>query len=129
VKYIDAPWLTALAGISLADVKLTIPDGGLTERGALLITHAGLSGPAVLRASAWGARTLHARQYRFQLKVDWLPHLAEADLAGEFERRRSSEANRLVVNTPLTPLPARLWEALVLAAGLPRQTRWAHLFH
>jgi hypothetical protein len=91
------------------------------------MTHWGLSGPVILRLSAWGARALHEMNYQCVLRVNWLPHLNDAQLAKEFETRRGSQAARLVVNAPVAPLPARLWEQLVLAAEVPRDTRWSAL--
>ncbi len=124
--HIEQPWLRELAGVSL-EAEAAVPDAGLRERGALLITHWGLSGPAILRLSAWGARALHARDYRFTLHVNWLPHLNSQTLENELALRRNSQPAKLVVNTPVTPLSARLWEALVVAAGIPRETRWSAL--
>lgn len=125
--HIAAPWLRELAGISVELAEVSLPGFGLRELGALLITHAGLSGPAILRLSAWGARPLHGVGYRFPVRVNWLPHLEREAIATQLESRRAAQPARLVVNTPLTPLPARLWERLVLAAGVARETRWAGL--
>ncbi len=125
--HIAVPWLRALAGISVPEVELSVPSCGLDDRGALLITHAGLSGPAVLRLSAWGARALHACDYKFALRLNWLPHLQPETLISQLEARRAAQPARFIVNTPIPPLAARLWEALVLASGLPRETRWADL--
>jgi predicted Rossmann fold flavoprotein len=125
--HIAAPWLRALAGVSVETVEVSVTGTKLRERGALLITHWGLSGPAILRLSAWGARVLHGMDYRCTLRVDWLPHLSDEKIAGEFAARRKSQAARLVVNSPVAPLPARLWEQLVLAAGVARETRWSAL--
>jgi predicted Rossmann fold flavoprotein len=125
--HIGAPWLRELAGISLEAVEVSIPGLGLRERGALLVTHTGLSGPAILRLSAWGARELHGLNYQFPLRIHWLPHLDQGAVAAQLESRRAAQPARLVVNTPVPPLPARLWERLVLAAGIARETRWAEL--
>jgi predicted Rossmann fold flavoprotein len=125
--HIAAPWLHELAGISVESAEVSLPGSGLRECGALLVTHAGLSGPAILRLSAWGARKLHAVDYRFPLRVNWLPFLGREAIATQLESRRAAQPARLVVNTPLPPLPARLWERLVLAAGVPLETRWAGL--
>jgi len=125
--HIDTPWLRELAGVSLESVEASVPDCGLRERGALLITHWGLSGPAILRLSAWGARLLHDFNYQFALHVNWLPQLHVEALNTEFQSRRKSQPAKLVVNTPIAPLPARLWEALVLASGVMRETRWSAL--
>jgi predicted Rossmann fold flavoprotein len=122
---LETSWLKELAGISVASVEASVPDTELRERGALLVTHTGLSGPVILRLSAWGARLLHDRDYRFPLHLYWLPKLDPEEIATEIQWRRSQQPARLVVNTPIPPLPARLWEQLVLAAGVKRDTRWA----
>jgi predicted Rossmann fold flavoprotein len=114
--HIDAPWLRELAGISVESVEVAA--AGLRERGALLVTHTGLSGPAILRLSAWGARELHALDYRFPLLVNWLPTV---DVPAELEKKRRAHGAKLIVSTPL--LPARLWERLVDAPEL----RWSKL--
>jgi predicted Rossmann fold flavoprotein len=125
--HIEAPWLRALAGVSIESAEASVPECGLRERGALLVTHWGLSGPVILRLSAWGARLLHQRNYQFTLQVNLLPHLSSDQLNTELQSRRNSQPAKLIVNTPLVPLPARLWEALVLASGIARETRWSAL--
>jgi predicted Rossmann fold flavoprotein len=121
--HVEAPWLRELAGIAV-DCIASVPEAGLREQGPVLITHWGLSGPAILRISAWGARLLHGKNYRFALHVNWLPQTNAETLATEFENRRKSQPARLVVNSPVSPLPARLWEQLVLS-GIPRELRWS----
>jgi predicted Rossmann fold flavoprotein len=93
----------------------------------MLITHTGLSGPAILRLSAWGARALHAADYKFALHINWLPQFKTESLAQHLDAQRKNSPSRLVVNSPIAPLAARLWEALVLASDIPRETRWADL--
>jgi predicted Rossmann fold flavoprotein len=124
---VEAGWVRELAGVSVETVELSVPAAGVRERGALLLTHQGLTGPAVLRASAWGARALHDLGYRFALRLNWLPHLTEDEIAAECGRRRLDQPLRLVVNAPFAPLAARLWENLVLASAIERSTRWAEL--
>jgi hypothetical protein len=124
---IGSPWLRALAGVSLPLAEIAVPAARLRERGPLLVTHQGLSGPAVLKLSAWGARALHGLNYQFPLCVNWLPESNPEKLSQEFQARRLSAGAKLLVNVPLFPLPARLWEQLVLAAGIPRDTRWSVL--
>lgn len=125
--HIDTPWLRALSGLSVESAQVSVPATGLRERGALLMTHWGVSGPVILRLSAWGARTLHALNYQFPLLIHWLPGLNAEQLAAEFRSHRKSHPARLIVNTPIPPLPVRLWEQLVLFAGIARETRWAAL--
>ncbi len=123
--HVPAPWLRSLPGISVSDVEVSVEK--LCERGALLITHNGISGPAVLRLSAWGARILYEKSYRFSLRVNWVPHLNESDLRNEFQSRREKEPARRVNNSPIGAIPARLWENLVSNAGISPKTIWTTL--
>ena len=124
---IAAPWLRELAGVSVEAVEASVAEAGLRELGALLVTHWGLSGPVILRLSAWGARALHGRNYQFPLRVNWLPQLAAEGIAAELDSRRNGQPARFVVNAPIPPLTARLWEQLVLRAGIARDARCAAL--
>ncbi len=124
---IRTDWLNALSGITLDTVGLSVSETALRETGAVLITHTGLSGPAVLRLSAWGARRLHRLNYRFSLRVNWTPKTRPEAAAAWIQSQRGVQASRFVVNTPIPPLPARLWESLVTLAGIPRETRWSVL--
>jgi len=123
---IASAWLRSLSGVSV-DAEVSVPAIRLRERGPLLVTHWGLSGPAVLKISAWGARVLHDLNYQFPLLVNWLPESNTEKTVREFQARRAAEGAKLVVNAPLTPLTARLWEQLVRAAGIARETRWSAL--
>ena len=123
---IETPWLCELAGIS-AEAEVSVPAAKLRERGPLLVTHWGLSGPAILKISAWGARTLHDLNYQFSLLVNWLPGSNAEKILRDFHVRRESSGAKLLVNVPLFPLTARLWEQLGFAAGIARDTRWSAL--
>jgi predicted Rossmann fold flavoprotein len=123
--HVPAPWLRSLPGLSVSDVELSVEK--LRERGPLLITHNGISGPAVLRLSAWGARILYEKSYRFSLHVNWVPHLNEGDLRNEFQSRRQTDPTRRVNNSPIGAIPARLWEKLVSNAGVFPETIWTSL--
>ena len=96
----------------------------LRERGPLLITHNGVSGPVVLRLSAWGARVLHEKNYRFTLRVNWIPEMSEAELRAGFQSSRQRMPTKLVHNSPFGSVPARLWEKLVSNAGILPKTTW-----
>jgi len=123
--HIEVPWARELAGIVIEPVEAAAV--GLRERGILLFTHWGVSGPVILRLSAWGARKIADADYHFPLTINWLPGLTHEALHGRLAHLRESSPAKLVVNTPIAPLQARLWEALVLAAGVARETRWAEL--
>jgi predicted Rossmann fold flavoprotein len=125
--HIETPWVRELAGVSVEKVEASIPGAGLRETGAVLLTHWGLSGPVILRLSAWGARGLHALDYQFPLLVNWLPGKDAEGIAAELASNARNQPAKFVVNTPIAPLPGRLWEQLVLSTGVARETRWAEL--
>jgi predicted Rossmann fold flavoprotein len=125
--HIETPWLHQLSGVSIDLVEASVPDTRLCEQGALLLTHWGLSGPVILRLSAWGARTLHGLNYQFPILLNWLPGLNAEQITVELESRRKAQPARMIVNSPIPPLPARLWEQIVLASGAARDTRWSGL--
>lgn len=125
--HIGTPWLRELAGISVDDVEASVTAAGLRERGPLLVTHWGFSGPGILRLSAWGARKFHDLNYHFPLLINWLPNSSEEKIAKEIEKRRQTQAAKMIVNSPIFPLPSRLWEQIVIASGLTRDTRWSAL--
>jgi predicted Rossmann fold flavoprotein len=125
--HVATPWLRLLPGVSVADVEASISGTRLRERGPILITHNGVSGPAVLRLSAWGARVLHELDYRFNLRVNWLPDFRDEEIRAQLQVFRQTNPNRLVINSPIAPLPSRLWEQLTAAAGIDRDTRWTTL--
>lgn len=125
--HIETPWLRELAGVSVQDAAASISGTTLRERGPLLVTHWGLSGPVILKLSAWGARELHARGYKFPLHVNWLPEWSNEQVREELRVKIDKQPAKLVTNAPLAPLTARLWTALVLATGIPELTRWAEL--
>ncbi|MDQ6912988.1 MAG: NAD(P)/FAD-dependent oxidoreductase [Verrucomicrobiota bacterium] len=122
--HVATPWLRSLPGVSAGEVELAVLETKLRERGPILITHNGVSGPVVLRISAWGARVLAARDYKFTLRINWLPQLKENDIASEFQQRRVTQPNKLVANSPMASLPARLWQELVRQASVGDDTRW-----
>ncbi|MFM8831610.1 MAG: NAD(P)/FAD-dependent oxidoreductase [Spartobacteria bacterium] len=124
---IDTPWLRELPGLSLASVQASVPGTSLKEQGPLLVTHAGLSGPVVLRLSAWGARELHALRYEFPLRINWLPYTNRDALLEELQTRRETSGGQTILRTRWNPLPARLWESLVIQAGIDPDTKWARL--
>jgi len=119
--------LDGLSGLAVERATVTVPGTKLKETGPVLVTHWGLSGPGILRLSAWGARELAARNYQFPLRVNWLPdHHFESVIALAQQQRGLTGAKR-VLNVALGGLPARLWERLVATAGIAEQTQWAGL--
>ena len=118
--------LRALSGVSLPWVHLKIRDTDLQADGPLLITHRGLSGPAVLRLSAWGARDLHPTGYNFTLEVNWLSRRTE-EVRQELAASRDSNRRRQIGTRSLFDLPQRLWLTLLTDAEVPVDIQWAQL--
>jgi predicted Rossmann fold flavoprotein len=125
--HIDSPWLRELPGVSVENVQVSVPGTALKQRGPLLVTHTGLSGPAILRLSALGARELHSQNYHFPLRIHWLPDSKPESLLAEIQTRRESHGGQTVLRSRWNPLPARLWEQLVLQAGITPDTKWSRL--
>ncbi|MEB3334446.1 MAG: NAD(P)/FAD-dependent oxidoreductase [Cyanobacteriota bacterium] len=147
------PALTALAGVTLDPVVLTLHPpawlaGGngaaassttqrrrrpgsssqLSQRGALLITHWGLSGPATLRLTAFAARQLKTWGYHAEVVVDWTGGLARQAVERLVAEARGTLARRQIAGArPLPALSRRLWAALVAASGINEERRWADL--
>ena len=125
--HIDTPWLRELPGISVASAQVSVPGTHLKECGPLLVTHTGLSGPAVLRLSAWGARELYDLHYEFPLRINWLPETNRDSLIEALQACRETSGRQTILRTRWNPLPARLWESLVIQSGIARDTKWARL--
>lgn len=119
--------ITALMGVAVPEAVVKITGTKLTQTGPLLITHWGLSGPAILKLSAWGARELAGKQYRFSVCVNWLPGEHEQSLAGRFAGYRIALAAQKISNRNPFGLPGRLWHFLLTHAGIPEDKRWADL--
>ncbi|MGF1535374.1 MAG: NAD(P)/FAD-dependent oxidoreductase [Elainellaceae cyanobacterium] len=124
--------LNALAGVAMEPVRLRLqlPQGKpLEQTGPLLVTHWGVSGPAVLKLSAWGARALQASGYQATLQINWLPEHSEDQLQAALREAKTQMPKRTVATPPaaIAPLPRRLWSYLLARAGVEPKTQWAHL--
>ncbi|WP_370589121.1 NAD(P)/FAD-dependent oxidoreductase [Tychonema sp. LEGE 06208] len=116
-----------LAGISVPNAKVKLPGAKLEQSGPLLITHWGLSGPAVLKLSAWGARFLHDRHYKTSVLVNWLPQYNAEVLRQQLLAVKSQLSHRSIASSCPFPIPRRLWERLTSSIGIDEQKRWADL--
>ncbi|TBR61097.1 flavoprotein [Westiellopsis prolifica IICB1] len=122
--------LTELAGVSVNPVKLRliVPEyPHLEQTGPLLITHWGLSGPAVLKLSAWGARMLHSSNYQATLVINWLPHLKQEQVRQQLLTVKNNSPKRLIASHRDVDLPHRLWQYIVSCVGISVEDRWAEL--
>ncbi len=116
--------VTSLMGVAtIAQVK--VAGTKLQEQGPLLITHWGMSGPAVLRLSAWGARELQQLQYTFTAIVNWIPSYNENTLREQWQDLRFELGKQKIYNKNPFGLPQRLWQFLLQQAGVGEEMRWA----
>lgn len=123
------PRLAELSGISVSNARVTVPVGGLETEGPLLITHWGLSGPAVLKMSAFGARWMADQDHRFTLYVNWLPQFEAEDLMDELNsfRKDVSFQRKRVLSNAMFGIPLRLWRSLGVFARIPDSATWSDL--
>lgn len=113
-----------LMGVSaLASVK--VKDSKLKASGPLLITHWGMSGPGILRLSAWGARELATKNYQFTLQVNWLNDLDFETVLEDLKEIKEENTKKLVSKFCPFEFPKRLWESLLTASGINAETKWA----
>ncbi len=97
----------------------------LVAQGPLLVTHWGFSGPAILKLSAWGARSLNSYNYRFRIRINWLPEYHTEGVLSLLLKVKEVEVKKTVLRTAAFELPRRLWANLVKASGITEQKRWA----
>jgi predicted Rossmann fold flavoprotein len=119
--------ITELMGVVAENVNVKIIGTKLQEQGPLLITHWGMSGPVILRLSAWGARELASRQWKFSILVNWVAEFNEQSLREKFQELRFEIASQKINSKNNFGLPARLWEFLLVQSGIKPETRWADL--
>lgn len=115
-----------LPGVS-AQVSVKVKDTKLASTGPLLITHWGMSGPAILKLSAWGARILFDKNYQFTIFVNWLNDLDVEDTEKMLKDLKQEHAKKMVSKKSPFEITNRLWESLVLASGITPETKWADL--
>ncbi|HKK46885.1 MAG TPA: NAD(P)/FAD-dependent oxidoreductase [Balneolaceae bacterium] len=119
--------LKDLAGISVENTLVSIEDTNYRHTGPVLITHWGLSGPAVLKTSAWAARYLFNQEYRFTIRVNWLHPKNEQQVRGILDVLRKENARKSASKQQIFPIPNRLWERFLELADISPQKRWAEL--
>jgi predicted Rossmann fold flavoprotein len=119
--------ITELMGVSVEKARVKIEGTKLSEDGPLLITHWGLSGPAILKLSAKGARTFRDMDYRFKVHINWMPGMNEQPLKDHLQSLRSSSPSKMIANLNFSNLPNRLWIYLLETSGIKTETRIADL--
>lgn len=124
---IPADPVKELMGISVENVIVKINGTRFSQQGAILITHWGLSGPAILKLSSFAARELNKLNYDFSISVNWLPQFNEQTLREKFLRLRNELATHKIINKNPFFLPQRLWEYFLKQCGINANMRWADL--
>ncbi|OGX86625.1 flavoprotein [Hymenobacter glacialis] len=119
--------LSELMGVSVPQARVVLAGEKLQYEGPLLVTHWGVSGPAVLKLSAWGARRLNELGYVGTALVNWIPTFTEETLRAWLQQFRQENGKKTVAANPQFGLPQRLWRSLTEQAGVAPDTRWSDL--
>ena len=94
-------------------MRVSIPDLNLSQVGPVLFTHRGISGPAVIKLSAWAAQALHLKNYKFNIEINWLENHDYERVEEKIEEFRRSLAKSSVFTCPFRELPKRFGELLI----------------
>lgn len=124
---INDPRLQDLAGVAVTKARVRLVEAKLEQTGPVLITHWGLSGPAVLKLSAWGARFLHDARYRTTVQIHWLPQYSQDALRQMLGQVKNQIPQKLIAANCPVPIPRRLWQSLTESVGIQESDRWAGL--
>jgi len=113
-----------LMGLSVEQTEIKIANSLFKQTGPLLFTHWGLSGPAVLKLSAWAARLLFDQQYNFTVRINFFPEMNEQQLVESIQVESKKFPGKRVVGQGFKKIPSRLWERLCLQAGISEIHKW-----
>jgi hypothetical protein len=116
----ELPGVSALATVKVKNTKLE-------ASGPLLVTHWGMSGPAILKLSAWGAPILAEKKYQFAISVNWLDNIDLAEAENLLKSIKQENSKKIISKKSPFDFPNRLWEKLVLAAEIGEDAKWADL--
>jgi predicted Rossmann fold flavoprotein len=119
--------LHQLMGLSKTDCSVSLPEFKLDYQGPLLATHWGLSGPAVLKLSSFGAPFLFEKNYQTETLVDWEINISKEELLEKITTIKYNKSKSLPINTPIIDIPKRLYEFLLNAAGIEENIQWANV--
>jgi len=119
--------LRDLSGLVASSVEVKINGTKLKERGPLLITHWGMSGPAILKLSSVGARLLHEKQYKFSISVDWCFEYDEEDIRDTFIDLKENSPKQQIQKARVFDLPKRLWFSFLSFCQIPADKNWADI--
>ncbi|MFK7849777.1 MAG: NAD(P)/FAD-dependent oxidoreductase [Akkermansiaceae bacterium] len=121
------PRIEGLAGLAVRSATVRSLPKNSPQTGPILITHRGFSGPAILRLSAWEARSLQEQNYQFDISINWLGDTKAEKLRSDFSKFRASSGKALVKNRIPEEIPRRLWERLLHISEISSDTQWSQL--
>jgi hypothetical protein len=119
--------ITQLMGVSVENALVQISASNFSAKGPLLITHWGLSGPAVLKLSSLAARWLAEKNYNFEVIVNWMGEADPSDFSAWVGEQRKVRTTTKVLTTPPQGISKRLWEFLLHRAGIRADINWSDL--
>ncbi len=119
--------ITQLMGVSMPDVTIKIVNTKFAQTGPILITHWGISGPAVLKLSAFAARELNNKNYEFDISINWLNDINETDLKNQILEIRKIDGKSFLYSKNPFGMPKRLWEFILQRACIKEETKWGEL--
>jgi len=113
-----------IPGISVKNTDIKIEGAKLKSSGPLLITHWGMSGPGILKISAWGAKDLHKMDYKFKLSINWLPGMNQESAKEKLISIKNNNLTRRIYSFSPLDIPLRLWERLLEYINLDNDLKW-----
>ncbi|WKN42478.1 NAD(P)/FAD-dependent oxidoreductase [Tunicatimonas pelagia] len=119
--------ITQLMGLVVENAMVSIQRTKLRSDGPLLITHWGMSGPAVLKLSAFGARTLNEMEYNFKVQINWANEANNEEVANQLKAVGQEHPKKIIANIRPYTLPQRLWLFLLKKRGIPEDKKWSEL--
>lgn len=119
--------LKDIPGTSVPMATVKVLNSKLEEQGPLLITHWGLSGPGILKLSAWGALEFYKKEYQFEIEVNWLSKKFETVLEKLKSIRKEQSKKQIILRSVFEEISKRFWEKLVIAANISLDSQWAQL--
>ena len=119
--------LSDLSGLSLQDAEVTIPSLSISQIGPVLITHKGISGPAVIKLSSWVAKKLFDKDYKFEVLINWLGSSDDREGRMGLKNVRKEHPRSTIGNCPYPSIPKRLWVKLLEQQSIAKEITWAHM--
>ena len=119
--------ITELMGIVVENAIVHIQGTNLKSEGPLLITHWGMSGPAILKLSAFGARIVHDLQYNFTIRINWVNEQNNEVVLDALQQITQEHSNKLVSNIRPYALPSRLWLYIIEKCELSPDKKWGEI--